>query len=280
MGNVTIATAINFIPEYWSTLILEALHANLVAANLVDRRFEAFARDGDKINVPSLAEISASTLSNMTGTVTFTAATEATTQIAVNTLAYAAVKVDHAAEIQTQLGMMQMYTGEIGRAVAEKVDTDVYTMLDGTSATEGTDNVDLTDQNVINSRVTLDEANAPDNDRVMIISPATLGSFFQEEKYVNSLYTGAVGGIPGDAPRGYRGRIYDYDVYTTTNLPDGSAGKKNFAFQKEGSALVMQQDIQIQKREPHDELADAVVAWTVYGTKLMRGGIVIEMDGK
>ena len=280
MANVTITTAANFVPEYWSTLVLEALHANLVAANLVDRRFEAFARDGDKINVPSLAEISGAALSSMTGTVTFTANTEATTQIAINTLAYAAVKVDHAAEIQSQLGLMQMYTGEIGRAVAEKVDTDVYTNLDTTSATEGTDNVDLTDQNVINSRVTLDEANAPDSDRYMIISPATLGAFFQEEKYINSLYAGAIGNVPGDAPRGYRGRIYDYDVYSTTNLPSGSAGKKNFAFQREGAALVMQQDISVQKREPHDELADAIVAWTIYGTKLMRGGIVVEMAGK
>ena len=42
----------------------------------------------------------------------------------------------------------------------------------------------------------------------------------------------------------------------------------------------MQQDISVQKREPHDELADAIVAWTIYGTKLMRGGIVVEMDGK
>lgn len=279
-GNVTITTAANFIPEYWSTLILEDLHKNLIAANLVDRRFESFLPNGDTIHVPSFSEIAARTLSSRTGTVTFDTDTETLVNITVDTLAYTAVKVDHAASVQSQAALMQMYTGEIGRAVAEKVDTDVYTMLDGTSTTEGTDNVDLTDQNVINSRVTLDEANAPDSERYMIISPATLGSFFQEEKYVNSLYTGAVGGIPGDAPRGYRGRIYDYDVYTTTNLPDGSAGKKNFAFQREGGALVMLKDIQIQKREPHDELADAIIAWCIYGTQLMRAGIVVEMDGK
>ncbi len=280
MANITITTAANFIAEYWSTLILEDFHKNTVAANLVDRRFEAFARDGDSINVPSLSEISATTLSNMTGTVTFSANTEGTTQILLNTLAYAAVKVDHAGELQSNLPQMKMYTSEIGRAVAEKVDTDVYTMLDGTSNTEGTDNVDLTDQNVINSRTTLDTNNCPDGERYMIISPATLGAFFQEEKYVNNLYGSAIGGIPGDRPRGHRGRIYDYEVFTTSNLPAGSAGKKNFAFHREGGALVMQSDIKVQKREPHDELADAVVAWTVYGTKLMRGTVVVEMDGK
>ena len=281
MANVTITTAANWIPEYWSTLLLETLHKNLVAANLVDRRFEKFGRDGDTIHVPGFAEISATTLTNMTGALTFSANTESVTNIAVNTLAYAAVKVDSAATIQGNVPEMELLTGEIGRAVAQKVDTDVLADLDTATQAVGTDNVDLTDDNVLRAMQYLDDANAEASDRFMVMSPATLGGFRKIDKYMSSLYASSAAALAkGTNQRGYIGDIYNVGSHVTTNLPAGTSGKKGFLFHRYTTALVMQKDISVQKREPHDELADAIVAWTIYGIKQMRATLAVEMDGK
>ena len=281
MANVTIATAANWIAEYWSTLLLETLHKNLVLAPLMDRRFEKFGRDGDTIHVPGFAEISATTLTNMTGSLTFSSNTESVTNISVNTLAYAAVKIDSAARVQNSVGEMEMLTGEIGRAVGQKIDTDVGTEMDTFSQTVGTDNVDLTDDNVLRGMQYQDDANADASDRFMAVSPATLGSFRKIDKYMNSLYASSSAALAkGINQRGYVGDIYNLGTHVSTNLPAGSAGTKNMLWHRSAVALVMQKDVSVQRREPHDELAEAIVAWTVYGIKLMRNAVGVEMDGK
>ena len=280
MANVTITTAANYIPTYWSALILETLHKNLVGAPLLDRRFEKFARNGNTINVPGLAEIAARTLTNMTGTITFDANTESNVAISLNKLTYTAVKIDMATNVQIDYPAMEYYTGEIGRSVAEKIDTDVWTILDDHTQTVGTDNIALTDANVLRARQYLDDAKAPMNDRFMVVSPATLMDFFGIDRYVNSLYSGSVRNLDGAKGPGYIGPLYNFDVYEGTNLPAGSSGKKNFAWQREADALVMEKEISVRFAEPHDELAVAAIAWAVYGTKAMRNTSGVEMDGK
>lgn len=260
--------------------MLEALHKNVVVAPLVDRRYEKFSANGDTIHVPGLAEIAASTLTNMTGSITFSANTESVTNIALNTLAYTAVKIDSAARVQSLLPEMELYTGELGRSVAEKFDTDILAEMDTTSNSVGTDNVDLTDDKVLEAQEGLDTGNVKPDERFMLISPKTKQQFFTIEKYLNSLYHGAVGSVSGQKSRGYLASIYVNDVYVTTNLPSGASGKVNFAYQREGIAAVLQQKITVRHAVPHDELAESVIAWCLYGVKLMRAAAVYEMRGK
>lgn len=284
MANITITTAANLIRETWPTLTLETLHKNLVASNLVDRRYEAFVtgreRVGDNVNVPGFAEISASKLTNMTGALTFSANTESTTQIAINTLAYAAVKVDFGAMTQSYMPLQEMYTGEIARAVAQQIDTDIYTDLDTATQTVGTDNVDLTEDNVLRAWQYLSDANAEVDERYGVVSPASLISLKKIDSFRSSLYSQAVGSFDAGKGRGFVGRVHGVDWYESTNLPAGAAGKKNFMFWRQAEALVFLKAVTVDVKEPHDELASAVRAWSVYGVKKMRDAVLVEMDGK
>lgn len=284
MANVTITTAANFIPEVWATLILDTAHKNVVLANLVDRRFEKFARVGDTVHVPGLAEISATTTTNQPASVTFSANTESVTNIALNQHVHAAVKVDDQVILQSLIPTIEYYTEEIGRAIAEAIDTaiagDNSEGIDSFTQVEGTDNVDVTDDNVLRCIQYLDDANAPGDGRAMVVSPATLMSLRKIEKYVNSLYSAGAGALAGRKTRGYIGPVYDLDVYETTNLEAGSSGKKNGVFQKEAISLTMQQDVEVTFREPHDEFATAVRAQALYGLKKLRNTFGVELDGK
>ncbi len=282
-GPITIATGANFIPEIWSTDVLEALTDNVVAVPLLDHKYEPLvAAGGDTIHVPDLATIAARTLSSMTGTVTFDNNTETKTDISIDTLAYVAIKVDDALRIQSIVPELSLYTSELGRSLAEKMDDDAVgsSGLSSASQTVGTDNVDLTDDDILEAMALLDVGNVPHEGRFMLWSPRTKQAMFKVDKFVNSLYAAAVGPLDTNKGRGFLTKIYDADVYDTTNLRAGSSGKRNIYAQTDAIAWVSQKDVQVERRIPHDELTEAIIVWTLYGLKKMRDASVIEMDGK
>ena len=142
MANVTIALTDAWLPEIWSTETMENFSNNVVAQPLADRRWEKLLKPGgDRVNVPDIDNVTARTLTNMTGTLTFDSATEGVTQIVLNTLVYFAFKVDSAANIQNTLPLFEAYNERAGIAVAIKVDTDILAALDGTTNEVGSDNI-------------------------------------------------------------------------------------------------------------------------------------------
>lgn len=289
MANVQITTAANWIPEIWSTRILEVLHNNLVLANLMDRSYDEFNVEGDRIHVPNLAEITATSESRSQpassgewseSAITFSANTEGQTTIEIDRRTYAAVLVDDPVSIQSNVPEMQLYTREIGRSVAQKIDTDIGTTMDGASSEKGTDNQAVTDQDIRDSRQVLDEANGEMEQRFIAVSPATYMDLLNIDQYANSLYRASLGNFDASKGRGFVGQIYEFDVYETTNLPSGTAGTKNFVWQREFVAYVNPRDIDVTMREPHDQFASAVRAVAYYGRKIMRSGIGVELQAR
>lgn len=233
---------------------------------------------GDRVNVPDVDNVTARTLTSMTGTLTFDAATEGTTVIIVDTLAYFAFKVDDAAQVQNIMPLFESYTEKGGISLAIKVDTDGFTALDGSTNTKGTDAVAVTDDLIRDTMNGLNSGDNPDTERYFVVHPNTYGDLLAIDKYQSSLYA-ASSGVLKPPSRGYAGRIYNNDLYMTTNTPSGTSGKKNFMFHKSGCALIMQKEINISRRFPHDELAEALRIYTMYGWKLMRSASVYEVDG-
>lgn len=289
MANVEITTAANWIPEIWSTLVLEDLHKNLVLANLQDHRYDEFNVEGDRIQVPGLAEISATVESRAQpassgdwseSAITFSANTETQTTIEIDRRAYAAVLVDDPVNIQANLPVMQLYTMEIGRAVAQQIDTDIGTTMATTSNTKGTDNQAITDQDIRDSRQVIDEGNGEMQERFIAVSPASFMDLLNIDQYVNSLYMASLNNFDASKGRGFVGRIYEFDVYETTNLPAGTAGTKNFVWQREAHAYVNPRDVDVTMREPHDQFASAIRAVAYYGRKIMRGALIVQLNGR
>lgn len=283
MANVTLTTAANFIPEIWSTMILEDLHKNVVLLPLMDRRFEEFGRDGDTIHVPNLSEFTATvrTGTSRTGALTFVANTENVTDIALDTEAYVAFKLDDIVRIQSIIPEMMLYTKEAGRAVAEQIDSHIATTMDANANTpKGADNEAVTELDIRSAKEFLDEGNVDPGDRYLVVSPSTYSDLYNIDRYTNQLYAGSLGNLVAGKSRGFMGTIMEFDVYMTTNLPAGTNGRKNFMGQKEWIAFVMQLDIAVTVRDPHDELATAVRVVAEYGRKEMRATNGIEIDGR
>lgn len=283
MPNVTITTTDVWLPEVWSTLMLEVFSDMTVMRPLVTD-YSAWARTGSKgdiIHVPTgLANIAARTLTNMTGTITFDAATEAQTTINVNTFSYTANKIDEAAFALNPLSLLDLYTTELGRSQAEKFDTDLMTEADGTTNEKGVDNVAISDDVILESREVLDANNNPYDGRSFVVSAETYNDLFKIDKFVNQLTSASVGNLDGSKGRGYVGPVYEAKVYVSNNIPAGAAGNKNFYFQKSGLGYAINSDVEVTFREPHDEFAKAVRARMIYGVKRMRAASVIEVAAR
>lgn len=268
---MTPTTGAVFIPEVWATDVLESLLAKSVAINLVDRKFErALRRGGDIVHIPSLSGMSASKLTGMAGTLTFSAPTESDTTLQVDTLAYVAFAIEDALAVQATYELRQRYTRRAGQQLALTIDSDIWSAAQfGITQSVGTDGVALQDSDVRRAIQYLDEANADTDDRFLVVSPATKQDLLAVERYANSLYQ-SIANLNPENGQGFFGHIYDLDVYMSNNLPAGTDGKVGFCWQRECVALVVQEDIQVSTVPISDQLADAVRIWTIYGVGVVR----------
>lgn len=281
MANVTITTAANFLPDLWSKMIVEAAHKFLVVWNLLDNSLEAEVQNGgDSIRKPNLAEIAAADLASMTGTITFTANTEGITTLSLNKLSYSAVKVDSAARIQSSIGLIQKYTNELSRGVHQRLDTITAEAFDDFATVKGTDNVAVTDQVLRDSLQALNEANAFMDDRFLVVSPATQADLYNIERLINSLNATSIGMVEAEKGPGYFGKAYGLQFHASNNLKAGVAGKKCAMFQREAILVAKQNTVTVDVRQPHDEIADAIRAWVIWGTVEQRDTFGVEVDAR
>ncbi len=270
MANVTTTTAANFIPEIWSTEILEAYIGSALFSALVNRSFEAEVREkGDIIHVPNLA---AMTVSQKTAgnAVSFGANTESKTDITVDQDWYVAMRIDNIAEVQSQNNLRQMYTGRAGKDLAGKIDATLAALVDDLTQYQGTLAADVTDDNLVRSMQYISDANAPVSDRSLVISPATLGSIMKIDKFVRLDYHNISGATAVEQAL-MSSPIYGAKVYVTTNVEgDNTNGHDNAMFQRECIALVMQQEPKVFSQFMIEYIADAVVVEAIWGVKTMR----------
>jgi hypothetical protein len=99
------------------------------------------------------------------------------------------------------------------------------------------------------------------------------------ERYVNSL-NATLGALKDTFGPGYFGDIYGLHCFVSNNLKAGTAGKKYGMHQKEAILVAKQNAITTEMRQPHDEIADAVRAWVIWGTIEQRDTFGVEVDGR
>lgn len=289
MADMTHTTMDKYIPEVWSTLATITYRSNVVLPDLMDRRWEPEfgVGRGDTVNIPAFTQNSSASKRSTFGTgasLTFDAVTESQTQLVVNQMAYKAFRMPLEGKLQVLSVYEPLLTQGIGEAIALKIDSELA--ADNTNGIDaltaiGTDNVDVTDDLILEAETVLNDGDAPLESRYLVVSPATRASMMKIDTLRNQLYSASVGNLPGDKGAGYIGKVYTLDVYMSNNLEAGTSGKKNGCFQRECIAFAMQKDISIESDlNIEDGLFHQVVGWAAYGFKLVKSGFGREVDGK
>jgi len=289
MPDMTGTTMATWLPEVWSKKATITYRSNVVLPDLMDRRWEPEigVGRGDTVNIPGFSQNTSANKRTTFGTgaaLTFDAVTEAQTQLLVNQLAYKAFRMPVEMNAQAMPNYETLLTDGIGQAVALTIDSELAgdntNGLDAFTAI-GTDNVDVTDDDVLTGETNLNNQNAPMEWRYAVVSPATRASLLKIDVYRNSLYKGATGNFDGSKGAGFLGMVYSLDFYMSNNLEAGTAGKKNAIWQREAIAYAEQKGVtMVRDLNIEDGLFQQVAGYVVYGFKLVKSAFGRELDGK
>ncbi len=248
MANITTTTAAVFLPEVWSMETLRAAEKALVMAGLVKRYDSLVKSRGDTIHIPNISNLSANDKTQGSDTTTQTV-TESETTISINKWKEASFEIEDIVKVQSNYDLMSEYTSKAGEAIARVVDTDLLALYSSLTSTDvGTYGNDLTDAVLVAAIQTLDEVDAPLEDRAMVIAPSQKAAIMKLDKFVKADYLGnydqATPVKKGPNSRWLWGDIYGVPVYYTNQVPT-TAGTPtqihNVLFHKEAFALALQQ---------------------------------------
>ncbi len=266
-------TADVFIPEVWSLEAIRKRESRLVFAKLVDRKFEKNLAWGDLIHVPSVSDLTAQTKTKSANSaIVFETQTETNTDISIATWEYSAMAVEDIVKIQNNRDQMALYAGKMGYALDLAVDNVLAGLADNFSQTVGTLGSELTYDELLRARQYLDDADVPEEDRVIVVSPAQESGMMKLDHFINSDYSAMMNTSQNTSPeRGWIGNWLSMPVYKSTNVEGtNAAGHDSVMFNKEALALVMQWKPKSESQRDIDFFVDKVAMQQLYGTQEMR----------
>jgi hypothetical protein len=268
---ITTTTAAQFIPQVWSTGVVQAAQFGAVIQKRVNTDFKDDLAVGNTLNIPRLSNLNTQSKSaGLANGINFEAPTETGQQITVSTHEYAAFIVESVVQVQANQDLRQRYEKKLGYALARGRDVTLAALFNGLSTNSvGTLGVELASDDYLTAWQKLAEAGLfegatdPGEDFSIILSPAAYAAALKVDIFTNKLYNS-----DGDAiQKAHVGDIYGMPVYLSNLLNAPSAGQHRcVAMHRECFALIVQEEVPVQSQFMIRYLADGVVAWNLYGT--------------
>ena len=303
-NQVTTSVANNFIPELWSDEVIGAYKSNLVVANLVTKLSHK-GKKGDTIYIPVPARGSASAKAANTQ-VTLSAATNTKVTVSIDKHYEYSKLIEDIAEVQALASMRKFYTDDAGYALAKQVDTDLFALTEGlqggtvggtaaasfetavigsngsTAYTGNSSNAaDITDAGIRRMLLTLDDADVPMDNRVMVVPPICANDMLGINRFTEQQFIGS-----GDAIKtGKIGQIYGVDIFISSNCPSaaGNSGADRVGVLMHKDALVLAEQVGVRSQTQYKQeyLGDLFTSDTIYGVAELRNdaGVAFVVPG-
>ena len=267
MASFTTTTHAVFIPEVWAKEIQLARENKLVLANRVDRFDLEYANGGDILHVPKIANLSAGDISTTDGSLTATAPTETEVTLTVNKWKGISIDIIDLVAAQSRYDLQAKYAEKMGFALALAVDDDLQGLYAGLSQSKGTAATDLTDAVLRSAVQVLDEADAPMEDRYMVLHPEQKSVMLGIDKFVRY---DAIGKANSPAIRkGDIGELYGVVSLVSNNVGKTSNERENIMWQKSAFGLAMVKQVKVEKFA-RTQFAQTIGASELYGVAEMR----------
>lgn len=232
----------NFIPEIWSGKLIENFYDATVLAAISNTDYEGEIRSmGDTVNIRTTPEITVK--SYVKGqALSVENPDKAKLQLVIDKGEYFACVEDDVDQVQTDINMMDQWSKDASERMKIKIDERVLTDLlpdvsalnKGATAGRISGDINLgvagtpvaiTKSNVIDTIIdmgtVLDEANAPEGDRFLVI-PAKMAGYIKQSDLKDASITG-----DGTSPlrNGRLGMIDRFTIYVSHNLKKTAGGE-------------------------------------------------------
>jgi len=281
-GDMNATYMATWVPEIWSSLANLSYHTVVVLPPLMDRRWEPElgVGRGDLVNIPAFTQkgrdfVNKRSTFGTGDTLTFNYVTEAKIQLQANQMGIYAFRMPVEMSVQRLAQYEKLLTDAAGPSLAEQVDYELASGatygLHALTIDIGSDNVDVTDDLIIEAETNLNAVNAPLEDRFFVFSTGTFGSLRAIEKFANMLYKSAAGNLPQNVGQGYVGDIYSLHCYMSNNLATVTNGKQNYIFHRYAVAYAEQVSVKVEKGlNIADGLFNEYAAYNVYGSLMVK----------
>jgi len=282
----------NFIPEIWSGKLIQNFYDATVLSAISNTDYEGEIRQyGDTVNIRTTPEITISTYVKGQ-TLAVQSPEKAKLQLVIDKGEYFACIEDDVDKVQADIAMMDTWSKDASERMKIKIDTRVLTDLlpDIAAANKGgtagriTGNIDLgttaspvaiTKSNVleyiIDMGVVLDEANAPESDRFLII-PAKMAGFIKKSDLKDASITGDSSSV---LRNGRIGMIDRFMLYTSHNLSVTSGKFSIIAGHKMGFTFASQMT-NMETIRSESTFGNIVRGLQVYGYKVVKPEALVQ----
>jgi N4-gp56 family major capsid protein len=292
MANTTITTAANFIPEFWAN---EAIHQRqnlFLLANTVRQDWRGqILQSGDTVHFPKFSALTVQTKSAGTE---LTAQADTASKVTVTIDQHKAVpfEVDDIADTQSQYDLIAGYAKQGALSLNNTIDAALAALIQDSTVTQsaGATNSagvyqDITRAVILEARKLLNEANAPQEDRYLVISPTQEKAMLQIDNFTRANEYGNSDMIQ----RGKIGEIYGFNVIISNNLQQQAAvasssgaaaivGRTScMAYHKDAFGLGLQKDISVKTESKALALSEVVVLHTIYGLGVLEPTLAVEV---
>lgn len=282
-NQMDVTTGNVFRPDIWSRELTREFEKTLVLADKVSRFDQDVASRGKSVFIPNLSNLNA--LDKVANTaVTLQAPTETSINLLINKHKYVAFLVEDILAAQSQYALLAEYTQKGGYALRRALDTDIANLATGFSQSAGTYNTTITTTAVLTAVQTLDDADAPQADRVFVLKPKavrdlrTISDYtrYDGTGFAGNAASGAVGKGSAVRPNGLVGQLYNADVYMSTNILQSGNNISNLYMHKEAIAAAVQKNVRVQTDNRIEYLGNLVVADILYGVIERRDNAGVE----
>lgn len=262
-----------FIPEIWSARLQSSLKKSLVygAPGVVNRNYEGEIRAaGDSVTITS---VSRPAVSNYTrgGSIVREHLTDAQRKLVITEEKYFAFDVDDVDAAQAAGSVMQEGMDEAAYALRDVADQFIAAKYTEAQAANQIGTVSVTTGALAYTqlrrlKVTLDEADVPQEGRWVIVPPWYHGLLLEENKFVDASASGSTEPLLN----GRVGRALGFTVYASNNVPLVTGDDWAVMAGYPGAISFAEQINKVEAYRPEDEFSDAVKGLHVYGAKVLR----------
>ncbi len=256
-----------FVPELFSKNVLAALKNQLVVVPVVNHSYEAELVKGDTLYITRGAVVTASEVTIGTEGVTSDPTTTAIT-LTVNQYYEAPVTVDYMSRRQSQVDLVALAEGESAYALSKKMDStlcDLFSALNTAGTTTGvygTNGSAVTDIVLVACVENLDEADAPEENRVWVFDPSVKADLLKIDKFVKSDYF-ASDVIPTG---GFRKDVYGAPLLVTNNLTTAGTGNYAVYMHRDALAIAISENLTVDRVDQplkHQLVINTTALWGV-----------------
>ncbi len=299
----------NFIPELWSDEVVAAYKANLVMANLV-RKLNHQGKKGDTIRIPTPTRGSASAMVSEAQVTLIPHGTDSGLTVLIDEHREYSRLIEDLVNVQAIESLRRFYTDDGGFAIATAVDTQLIfeaaltgwstltvvageitadSVVDATNPVQEGDGsnwdeeatvTDLSDAGIRSFVKDLDDENAPQAGRVMVVPTIAKSDLIGTARFTEQAFVGEISGS-NTIRNGLVGNVYGMEVYVSTNLPTvqesgGTADQiLGIVFQRDALLLVEQLGVRAQSQYKQEYLADLLTVDMIWGQLRLRNQSIL-----